>query len=272
MMILLSQETGAKAGVTRPGWKSPRRVSRGPHGGVRMPLHVLPERMAGAAENMAVDFLLLRRYPQTGHARFRAYGWHRPAFTFGYSQKIAAVRAVLPEAEGPFELCRRATGGGLVDHRQDWTYALVLPRGHPVGEARAVESYRLVHASLARALARAGHAVELKENCEPDACATDAPGICFRRAERFDVIHRETGAKVAGAAQKRTKEGLLLQGSVWRPALGAVDTGRLTEDFAAELAALLGLDATPCGWPDFDDDEVAALTEQYGSAEWNEQR
>jgi lipoate-protein ligase A len=45
---------------------------------------------------MATDFLLLKRYPAAAHARFRHYGWHRPAFTFGYSQKIAWVRTQLP--------------------------------------------------------------------------------------------------------------------------------------------------------------------------------
>ena len=35
-----------------------------------MQLDILPFRTASAAENMAMDFLLLRRYPQP-HARFR---------------------------------------------------------------------------------------------------------------------------------------------------------------------------------------------------------
>ena len=34
-------------------------------------LDLLPARTGGAAENMAVDFLLLQRYPRAGTARFR---------------------------------------------------------------------------------------------------------------------------------------------------------------------------------------------------------
>ena len=101
-----------------------------------MNLEVLPVRTAGAAENMALDFLLLQRHPGPALARFRHYGWRSEAFTFGYSQKIAAVRGRLP-AGGPFDLCRRPTGGGVVDHREDWTYTLVIPRGHALEEARA---------------------------------------------------------------------------------------------------------------------------------------
>ncbi len=65
-----------------------------------MNLHVLPERTGGAAENMALDFLLLQRYPEASAPRFRHYGWRQPSFTFGYSQKLAWVRGQLP-ADAP---------------------------------------------------------------------------------------------------------------------------------------------------------------------------
>ena len=38
------------------------------------------------------------------------------------------------------------------------------------------------------------------------------------------------------------------------------------------LAAMLGLPATPVGWPEFNEDEASGLTEQYASAEWIEYR
>jgi lipoate-protein ligase A len=42
------------------------------------------------------------------------------------------------------------------------------------------------------------------------------PGQCFVGAEQFDVLHQ--GAKVAGAAQRRSRQGLLIQGSIQPPA------------------------------------------------------
>ena len=94
-----------------------------------MEFHLLPTRTGAAAENMALDFLLLQRYPDPAAFRFRHYEWRGPAFTFGFGQKIAWVRAQLAP-EGSVDLCRRPTGGGMVDHRRDWTYALVIPREH----------------------------------------------------------------------------------------------------------------------------------------------
>jgi lipoate-protein ligase A len=233
-------------------------------------LQILPERSGSAAENMALDFLLLQRFPQPADARFRHYGWHRPAFTFGYSQKIAAIRAALPPGE-TFDLCRRQTGGGLVDHRDDWTYCLVIPRGHPLEEQPAPQSYRVVHEALADALRRQGVDAVVKSAPDPDA---DGPaGVCFERAEKSDVVRSADGAKIAGAAQKRNKHGLLFQGSIWRPAVGAgLDWDALHDDFTARLAAAMGLAAEPAPWPELNEDEVSGLTERYASSEWLEQR
>jgi lipoate-protein ligase A len=242
-----------------------------------MLLEILPYRAAGAAENMAADFLLLKRAP-SDCARFRHYGWRTPAFTFGYSQQIAFVRSQLPEG-GPFDLCRRATGGGLVDHRDDWTYALVVPRGHPMEEMPASQSYRLVHEALAAALVAQGVPALLKPvaaklesgDHSGSSAQSGAPaGVCFQRAEVFDVCHATTGEKMAGAAQKRAKQGMLFQGSIWRAAVGIdVDWDRYGEDFAARLATTLGAEATPAPWPDeIGDDALDALAEGYRAPEW----
>jgi lipoate-protein ligase A len=246
-----------------------------------MTLEVLPTRQGGAAENMATDFLLLRRYPaaRAAQARFRHYGWHRPAFTFGYAQKIADVRAQLPAGE-TVELCRRPTGGGIVDHRNDWTYTLVIPRAHPLCEQPAPHSYRAIHVALAAALRALDHAVGIKESCEPAAAeegvacgGAAAPTVCFTRAELYDVIHAGTGAKVAGAAQKRTKEGLLFQGSLAHAALrSGWDEEAFQSAFVGKLAAMLASNAEAAPWPEFAEHELAGLIEQYASSEWIEQR
>jgi lipoate-protein ligase A len=246
-------------------------------------LDLLPTRHAGAAENMAVDFLLLKRYPAPVRARFRHYGWHRPAFTFGYSQKIDFVRARLPPDE-TVELCRRPTGGGVVDHRSDWTYALVIPRGHALCEAPAPESYRAVHACIAATLLALGQPVVLKESGgapgggieNPDAGGAPpprGPGVCFAQPEPHDVVRADNAAKVAGAAQKRAREGLLFQGSIARDALDAgLDWDAFHAAFAAALARALGAEAAEAPWPDLAEHELDGLIGQYTAPEWNEFR
>lgn len=268
--------------ATAEGKAGDIRMIRGQHS-KRMLLHVLPTRTAGAAENMALDFLLLQRYPDAATPRFRHYEWRGPACTFGYAQKIAAVREALAVRPAPagfdpavsrLDLCRRPTGGGLVDHWADWTYALVIPRGHPLEEARATQSYRLIHEALADALRAQGVGAVTKPAGEDQ---PEGPGgVCFDRAEVHDVVQETTGAKIAGAAQKRNKHGLLFQGSIWRPAVTDdrtdFDWDRFETDFIARLAAALEAPAEPAPWPDLNDEEVSGLTEQYASMEWLEYR
>ena len=235
-------------------------------------LHVLPTRTAGAAENMALDFLLLQRYPDAV-PRFRHYEWRAPAFTFGYSQKIAFVRSNLPN-DAPLELCRRPTGGGIVDHRNDWTYALVLPRGHPLYDERATQSYRLVHESLASTLVAIGQPAEVKTAFAPEAPCVEEPlsGVCFQRAELYDVVNAKTGAKIAGAAQKRNKHGLLFQGSIEKSSVATLDWETFGDRFTQALAKILGVDPVETAWPDLNEDEVAGLIEQYSDPQWIDYR
>ena len=253
-----------------------------------MILEILPTRTAGAAENMAVDFLLLQRYPRVAVPRFRHYEWRAPAFTFGYSQKIDFVRTQLPPGE-TFDLCRRQTGGGIVDHRYDWTYALVIPRGHPLEEVSATQSYRLIHEALADALcAQQVEAITQTSVVEPGGERTGAaqaalvptagavatPGVCFQRAELHDVVLASKGAKIAGAAQKRNKHGLLFQGSIARSAVGgvAVDWDQFADDFVSRLGIALECEPESVPWPELNEDEVSNLAEQYASTEWIEYR
>lgn len=233
-----------------------------------MLLHTLPTRTAGAAENMALDFLLLQRYPAPEAARFRHYDWRTAAFTFGLSQAMDYIRANLPPGES-FDLCRRPTGGGLVDHRNDWTYCLVISRGHPLFDAPATQAYRDVHAALAAAMQQLGQPVALQDKRHP---SEEGPTICFERPELHDVVNTSTGAKIAGAAMKRNKHGLLLQGSIEKSRVGAIDWDRFQEHFEAEVAKSLEAERVPTPWPELNEEEIAGLVEQYSGPEWMEHR
>jgi lipoate-protein ligase A len=167
---------------------------------------LLQSGLGPAAANMAMDEALLESAARWGSPVLRFYGWIEPAATFGYFQKhadIARWTALRP-------LIRRPTGGGLVPHDADWTYSLVFPPHHRWFALKAVESYRRVHEWLHAAFADSGVTTELSPGSQPE-----APGQCFSGAERFDLLWR--GRKIAGAAQRRNRLGLLIQGSVHAP-------------------------------------------------------
>ena len=161
-----------------------------------------------SAFNMALDAALLESMPRLQTPVLRFYGWMEPAASFGYFQKISDVEA----ATRLRPLLRRPTGGGIVPHDIDWTYSAAFPAGHEWHSLKAEESYRRIHDWLRLAFA------ELTiETALAPCCQKSLPGQCFVGYEKSDVLWE--GQKVAGAAQRRTKSGLLIQGSVQPPPL-----------------------------------------------------
>ena len=158
------------------------------------------------AFNMAMDDALLEAMPRLPQPVLRFYGWTARAATFGYFQKFAEVeRTTLLRP-----LIRRPTGGGIVPHDADWTYSLAFPAGHAWHGLRAEESYRRAHEWICAAFTQLNVKTELAPCCQKS-----APGQCFVGHEKADLLWQ--GRKIAGAAQRRTLGGLLIQGSVQPP-------------------------------------------------------
>ena len=153
------------------------------------------------ARNMAVDEALLRHVKSPV---LRIYGWDVDCVSIGYFQKAAVA-----PTDRPF--VRRYTGGGLVEHGRDLTYTLVLPSDHPLTTAGTLPSYRSIHEAVAQALEDCGMQCRLA-TAQPQ--KDDAS--CFLKPVPADVLDLE-GGKLAGAAQRRTKQGCLHQGSILLP-------------------------------------------------------
>lgn len=170
---------------------------------------VLPSGPGEAAWNMAVDEMLLEFASAMNAPVLRLYGWEKPAATFGYFQKHGEISSWT----GLRPLIRRPTGGGLVPHDRDWTYSVIAPPGDEWFQLRAEESYRRVHEWVRLAFESLQERTELSSRR-----VKEAPGRCFAGAEKFDLLWQ--GQKIAGAAQRRNKLGLLIQGSVQNPSPG----------------------------------------------------
>ncbi|MDD5140593.1 MAG: hypothetical protein PHY43_10085 [Verrucomicrobiales bacterium] len=159
-----------------------------------------------AAFNMAQDEALLEAMPRLQKPVLRFYGWTEPAASFGYFQKFSEVG----RATNLRPLIRRLTGGGIVPHDADWTYSAVFPPGHKWHSLKAEESYRRIHDWLRLTFAE----LKVKTELAP-CCKKSLPGQCFVGHEKSDLLW--SGKKIAGAAQRRNKLGLLIQGSVQPP-------------------------------------------------------
>jgi len=155
---------------------------------------------------MALDEALLEAAPESSEPILRFYGWSAAAATFGYFQKSSDASAGTELRP----LIRRPTGGGLVPHSHDWTYSLVFPTSHEWYRLSARASYCRVHDWVAAAFQELGVLAALSTAAEGG-----IPGRCFIGAEEADVVLN--GQKIAGAAQRRSRNGLLIQGSIQPP-------------------------------------------------------
>lgn len=187
-----------------------------------------------SAFNMALDEALMEAASVMKIPVLRFYAWSQPAASFGYSQRISEIERVT--ALRP--LVRRPTGGGLVPHDADWTYSVTIPPNHTWYELRASESYERMHQWIQRSFASLEIPTELA-SC----CRKDVPGQCFVGYEKSDVLW--FGRKIAGAAQRRARSGLLIQGSIqpqppgatraqWQAAMRSV----AEQDWHAQFVAL----------------------------------
>ncbi len=210
---------------------------------------------------MALDEALMQSVAPLGSPVLRCYGWTQPAATFGYFQKIADIEA----ATRLRPLIRRPTGGGLVPHANDWTYSLTVPPGHSWFELHAEESYAQMHRWLQAAFANLALPTELAP-----CCRKETPGQCFAGYEKFDLLH--CGQKLAGAAQRRNKSGLLIQGSI-QPPPPRIPLEQFVQAMIDAGNKLLAATAQPFA----PDDELLRLTkrlaaERYARDEHNRRR
>jgi len=234
---------------------------------------ILPFLCESAVVNMATDLWFFQEYPDASLPRFRRFAWNRPSVTFGYGQDFSWVLEETKCTET--DLCRRPTGGGIVKHGEDWTYSLVFPPSHNVCKGSASEVYLHVHRAISISLVKCGVDTDLL-SCKKGTCSSSPrkviPGQCFLEPVASDVILSTTDAKIAGAAIKRTRAGLLLQGTIDMRPLPEVNWNFFETLFLAELSTYLGAKSKLAEWPQSFETSRTPYVEQFVSTGWLRER
>jgi len=225
-----------------------------------IPCRVLPHRDGDGPANMALDESLLELVADDpdGGALLRTYGWSVPTLSLGYFQRTTQYEDD-PRWRGA-EVVRRPTGGGALWHHHELTYALVIPRTHPLAR-RPSALYRAVHEALTALLAEAGVDARRRGEVADDAAETDPrPFLCFLDRDAEDLMVGPS--KVVGSAQRRRSGAVLQHGSLLlrrsdrTPELvGVADLSPAADDplvwsrrVADRVPVALGLAAAPTPW------------------------
>jgi lipoate-protein ligase A len=203
---------------------------------------VLPVEANDGPTNMALDEALLDSVADDpASAALRLYTWSEPSLSLGYFQPIAWAEAE-PRWRG-VPIVRRPSGGGALWHDAEVTYAVVIPRDHPLAR-RTADLYRAVHDAIARLLTSIGLDAQRRGELETSDGA-EKPFLCFADRDAEDVVVGR--AKLVGSAQRRRAGAVLQHGSVLlggsrvTPELpGAVDLAGIPLDLDAWAQALAG--------------------------------
>jgi lipoyl(octanoyl) transferase len=219
-----------------------------------------------AALSMAVDEALLESVTVP---TIRFYRWRRPSLSFGYFGRYVDVAP----HESEREIVRRWTGGGTVFHGEDLTYSVIIPASDPLFSESSMSIYQKIHRAIQKVLVAIDRQAELASAAAVDdrRNRTDSTvgdrryngDACFANPVRADVM--VDGRKVAGGAQRRTRLGILHQGSIHLDVL--------PDGFAEEFSAALGnsLRREPLSATTMQRAQTIA-DRKYGTAEWLRRR
>jgi len=238
----------------------------------------LEDRCASGSWQMAADDWMLARAEQ-GECLARIYTFAEPTVSLGYFQSANGLADVPSLACLP--MVRRITGGDLLVHHLELTYAIAAPV-EALGNVRDLPCR--VHRAVSHWLRRLG----IETTCQGVAgkiAHAEAPQgmLCFLHPAGGDILR--SGHKVMGSAQRKRRGAVLQHGSLLlatSPAApwlaGLADLGASIGDITADgLSACLesSVDSglTRVDWLMGSSADIASLDQsRYQSMEWNRAR
>lgn len=166
-----------------------------------------------AEENMRLDALLLEKLDPKGEAILHLYGWSQPSATYGYFIQTQQFLNQEAASKHNLALARRPTGGGIVFHVSDLAFSALVPALHEGYSENTLENYHYINEKViaaVRALLKEAHLELLPAN--PIPLDSNCMHFCMAKPTIFDVMLE--GKKIAGAAQRKRKQGFLHQGTI----------------------------------------------------------
>jgi lipoate---protein ligase len=170
--------------------------------------------LGSAQQNMDIDKKLLEKVGKDPQPIVHLYEWEGLCATYGYFAKPAELLNMEGVKQYSLQLGRRPTGGGVIFHVCDLAFSVIVPATHPRFSLNTLDNYAFINEAVIRAIKRfTGESLspslydheQLQQRQMED-------NFCMAKPTQYDVM--VDGFKVGGAAQRRTKEGFLHQGSI----------------------------------------------------------
>lgn len=142
------------------------------------------------------------------------YQFNRPSITYGYFITIAQHIDLAAVANMSIDFARRPTGGGITFHLSDFTFSIWIPRQHLFFSDNALNNYQTINEIVSNILCPVTNQATI--DClasPPKAQQKSYEAFCSAHPTHYDLMLQ--GKKIGGAAQRKTKQGFLHQGSIF---------------------------------------------------------
>lgn len=164
-------------------------------------------------ELMDRDQKLLEQQAVNPRSILHFYEWAQPCLTYGYFIDPTQYLNEKALQSHNLKLAKRPTGGGIIFHLTDFAFSLSIPASHPRFSLNTLDNYAFINGLIAQMLEPLidSSSIELLQQV-PQCLYSGCNSFCMAKPTQYDLIVQ--GKKLGGAAQRRTKFGLLHQGSI----------------------------------------------------------
>lgn len=199
-------------------------------------LKIIDSENLSARDIMERDEKMLKEIDPIGSPILHFYRWSLPSITCGYFIDPKKYLNMENIQKRNIDLARRPTGGGIVFHLWDMAFSFLLPSGNRKFSSNTLENYFFVNSAVLKAVKNflkskmilsetkkksknevfepfgGFQKLDFFNNESMEIESLYKTGFCMASPTKYDVMMG--GKKVAGAAQRRTKNGYLHQGSI----------------------------------------------------------
>lgn len=177
-------------------------------------LHVIESSPASAESIMATDAFLLSTLTPDGPVILHLYEWNGPCLTYGHFTDPAKYLHPYAALELGLQMARRPTGGGIIFHLTDLAFSILIPANHPGFSLNTLENYAFINERISNVVSEfsSGRQTPVLYKQDSGSLSVERYPFCMAKPTRYDLLIN--GKKIGGAAQRRTKQGLLHQGSL----------------------------------------------------------
>ena len=159
---------------------------------------------------MEKDACLLESLDPNGDVILHFYKWKNPSITYGYFLKPENFFFLERLKDNNIDLARRPTGGGIVFHVWDFAFSVLVPANSKAFFSTSLENYQFINLCVQEAIEEILHEkFALFDFFEEKNFAKD---FCMANPTKYDVVVNKR--KIAGAAQRKKKNGFLHQGTI----------------------------------------------------------